>query len=259
MKHNNYLKFLTPAIALAALSLTTAQADTLAQWTFETNSVGGVNTSGLTLAPGANTSPGTVQADNGVNASGSFASALHASAATYSTPAGDLDPTIAALDAGSSAANTSPSFHSFSANGWSVGDYWSFSTSTLGYSSVTVAFDQTGSNTGPANFGLSYSINGGAFTQFTTYSLVFSSWNTTSALGNSESFAGGGVFDNANSITFRLIDLNATSINGGSVAAAGSDRVDNFTVVSIVPEPSTVALASMGGIACLVALRRKRQ
>jgi hypothetical protein len=244
------------------LAVQTVNAQTIAQWTFENTA----NTNGLTLAPGANTSPGTVQADNGLNYNVSTASGLHATAATYSTPAGDLDPTIAALapgtsgpgQPGSSAANASPSLHGFSANNWSVNDYWSFTTSTLGYTGVTVAFDQAGSSTGPANFGLSYSINGGAFTSFSTYSVVLTAWNTTTAQPSSLVFAGGGVFDNANSIAFRLVDLTTTSINGGTVGTGGSDRVDNFTVVSVVPEPSTLALAAVSGMTCLAALRRRR-
>ena len=80
------------------LAFQTINAQTIAQWTFENTA----NTSGLTLAPGANTSPGTVQADNGLNYNVSTASGLHATAATYSTPAGDLDPIIAALAPGAS-------------------------------------------------------------------------------------------------------------------------------------------------------------
>ena len=242
------------------LAVQTVNAQTIAQWTFETT-----GTNGLNLGPGAGNSPGNYTADNGLNYSGSTASGLHATAATYSGPAVDLDPVIAALDSdatgpgnpGSGAANVSPSAHSFSANNWSVGDYWSFTTSTLGYTGVSISWDQTGSNTGPRDYGLSHSINGGALTQVMTYSLLFSSWNATSALGNSLTFAGGGLFDNANSITFELIDLDTTAINSvNPVATAGTDRVDNFTVATPVPEPSTIALA-MTGLAGLLALRRR--
>ena len=244
------------------LAVQSANAQTIAQWTFENTA----NTNGLNFGPGAGISPGTIQADNGLNNSVSLASGLHATVATYSTPAGDLDPVIAAFapgasgpgSPGSSAANASPSLHSFSANGWSVGDYWSFTTSTLGYSGVTVAFDQAGSGTGPANFGLNYSINGGSFTPFANYSIVLSAWNTTTAQPSSLTFAGGGAFDNANTITFELVDLNTTSINGSTVASGGTDRVDNFTVVAIVPEPSTIALFGAGSLAGLLALRRRR-
>ena len=243
------------------LAFQTVNAQTIAQWTFENTA----NTNGLNFAPGANNSPGTIQADNGLNYSGSVASGLHVNAATYSTPAGDLDPAIAALAPGlsgpglpgSSLANASPSVHSFSANTWSVGDYWSFTTSTLGYTGVEIAFDQAGSNTGPRDFGLRYSINGGAFTSFATYSVVLTAWNTTTVQPSSLLFAGGGAFDNASSITFRLVDLDTTSVNGGTVAAGGTDRVDNFTVVA-VPEPSTIALIGAGGLAGLLGLRRRR-
>ena len=245
------------------LSLFVAQissAQTIAQWTIEN----AANTNGLNFAPGAGNSPGTILADNGLLSASSVASGLHTNAATYSAPAGDLDPTIAGLFAGASgpglpgsgAANASPSFRSFSANNWSVGDYWSFSTSTLGATGVSVAFDQAGSGTGPANFGLSYSINGGGFNAFASYSILQSTWNTTTAAPSSLLFAGGGVFDNANSIVFRLTDLTTTAINAGTVGTGGTDRVDNFTVVSVVPEPTTLALV---GLASLGLIMRRRK
>ena len=244
------------------LAVQTINAQTIAQWTFETPGA----TNGLNLAPGANVSPGTILADNGLNYNVSTASGLHALAGVYSSPAGDLDPIIAGLasgttgpgNPGSGAANVSPSLHGFSANNWSAGDYWSFTTSTLGYTGVEVAFDQAGSSTGPANFGLSYSINGGAFTSFANYSVVSSAWNTTTVQPSSLVFAGGGAFDNANSIAFRLVDLNTTAINGGTVGVGGTDRVDNFTVVSIVPEPTALALAGLGGLS-LMLFRRQRK
>ena len=248
-------KIIILTTALAAVSLTSVKADTLAQWTFENTA----NTGALTLTPGAGISPGTVQADSGLNFSASLASGLHATAATYSTPAGDLDSIIAGLDPGASAANVSPSLHSLSANNWSVNDYWSFTTSTLGYTGVQIAFDQAGSSTGPADFGLSYSINGGAFTQFATYNVPASNWNTTTDGAGSMLFDGGGVFDNANSITFELIDLDTSSVGGGTVGTSGTDRVDNFTVVGVaVPEPSTFALGALGSLMGLIAWRRKK-
>jgi len=54
------------------------------------------------------------------------------------------------------------------------------------------------------------------------------------------------------------------NLRQGTAAAAPSETIDNlivgsaFSNVSVIPEPSTVALAAMGGVACLVAFRRSR-
>jgi hypothetical protein len=54
------------------------------------------------------------------------------------------------------------------------------------------------------------------------------------------------------------------NLRQGTATAAPSETIDNlivgsaFSDVSAVPEPSTVALAAMGGAACLVAFRRRR-
>ena len=224
------------AFTLVAASV---KAQTIAQWTFEsqvtTNIVEGAGVSSPLLTPETGTG-----AANGV----------HATAATYSFPAGDVDPTLAP--------SITTSSHSFSANGWSVGDYFQFSTSTLGSSGVQVGWDQTGSNTGPRDFQLSYSLDGGStFTvPGSTYSLAFFSWIATATLGNNESQTFGGAIDNQASVIFRISDMSTTSINGGAIGVAGTDRVDNFTVFA-VPEPSTVALVGAGLIGML-AMRRRR-
>jgi len=253
------------AITVAA-SVRAAQVDqTIAQWTFETTA----NTNGITLVPGNGISSGNVLADNGLNSSTSYASGLHASNTTYSTPAGDIDTNIAALAPppspnfgpglpSSAQASNSPSSHSFSSTFWSVGDYWQFTTSTLGFTGVQVAWDQTSSNTGPGNFQFEYSLNGTSFTPIgSAYTLAFASWNTTSALSNSlgETFAG--AVDNQTNVYFRIVDNSTTALNSANpVASGGTSRVDNFTVVG-VPEPSTVALV-VSGLAGLLALRRRR-
>jgi hypothetical protein len=251
------------AITVAAGSVR-AQNQTIAQWTFETAG----DTNGLSLTPGAGVSPGNVLADNGVNSAVSTATGLHASNTTYSIPAGDIDTNIAALAPppspnfgpglpSSAAASNSPSSHSFSSTFWSVGDYWQFKTSTLGFTGVQVAWDQTGSNTGPGNFQFEYSLNGTSFTTIgSAYTLPFNSWNATSDLGDSLSQTFAGAVDNQSTVYFRIVDNSTTSVALGTVASGGTGRVDNFTVVG-VPEPSTVALV-VSGLAGLLALRRRR-
>jgi PEP-CTERM motif-containing protein len=245
-----------------------AQTATLAQWTFETAGA----TNGMTLAPGAGGNPGSIVADNGLNSTGSTASGLHVGASTYSIPAGDVDPVIGSLVPpaspaygpglpSSAQASNSPSAHAFSANTWAVGDYWQFTTSTLGYTGVNVYWDQSGSATGPQFFSLEYSnsLTGGAFVTLQgpmSVGTAATTWNSTTVGALSTNALGGGVFDNSSTVIFRLVDTSTTSINGGTVASGGTDRVDNFTVVG-VPEPSTVTLVG-AGLLGLLALRRRR-
>ena len=229
-------------VAIAAVAIN-ARATTVAQWTFESFSTNNVNTSGP-LSPewGAGT-----------------ATAHHAGAATYSEPAGDVDNTIAASDAGAIHAGDNPSVRSWSANVWAVGDYWQFQVSTLGLTGVKVEWDQTGSNTGPRDFQLQYSVDGGTtFTPGGSYALAFASWNTSSALANSEIQTFAGAVDNQASVIFRLVDNSTTAINSANaVASAGTDRVDNFTVIA-VPEPSTILMVGAGLSMGLMVMRRRR-
>ncbi len=205
----------------------------IAGWTFETSSNSITGTS-LSLGP--------LAADVG---SGS-ASGTHASAATWSHPAG----------------NGSPS--SLSVNTWAIGDYFQFNLSTIGFSGIQLSFDQTGSGTGPGVFGLFYSVNGSSYAQFggnynvlpnaapnptwnaTTYNSIYTSTFNLSSIT---------ALNNASAVSFRLVDMSTTSAAGGTVAAGGTGRVDNFVVS--VPEPSTLVLAGLGGAASLLAFRRK--
>src|SRR5215471_5741692 len=120
--------------AIAAASISSASADTLAQWTFETPTSTN-NIIGLGLTP-SSTQTG-VGADIGTGIANSF----HATAATaWSIPAGN------------------GSGHSWSGNNWSVNDYFQFAVPTLGYTGVSVSWDQNGSSTGPRDFQLQYSL-----------------------------------------------------------------------------------------------------
>ncbi|MGD0251070.1 MAG: PEP-CTERM sorting domain-containing protein [Verrucomicrobiota bacterium] len=224
--------FVVLTAAVAAVSLVTAKADILGDWSFETS---------------LPTTAGPFSPEIG---SGS-ASGSHVSAATYSNPAGN----------GSS--------HSFSANTWAVGDFWEFDVSTISYTGIQISFDQASSNTGPGTFGLFYSVNGGSYTQIgANYTVLANAspnpvWNATTSSSiytfTPDLSSTGTALNNATSVSFRLFDESAVSANGGTVGTGGTDRVDNFVVsASPVPEPSSLALGLIGGFAWLVALRRKR-
>ncbi len=233
-------KFLVLA-ALISTSAAPAFADTLATWTFESSGLTGA----ITYAPGANTATTNFFAEGGAQAGTATASALHATAATYSSPAGN------------------GTTKSLSANNWSVGDYWQLQLSTVGFSGLSLSYDQTGSATGPRDFALSYSLNGTSFTAIgSTYSVLVSTWNaTTPATGFTQSYDLGAFSDinNASTVYFRITDMSTTAINNGTVATGGTDRIDNFSVFTTpVPEPSSLALGILGGLAGLVVWKRRK-
>jgi len=213
----------------------------LTQYTFEAVTVSA--TAGTDPAVTAGGTGSSISSDAGT-VSGS-ATGHHTSASTvFSTPAGN----------GSTKA--------FSSNNWSVGDYYQFTTNTSGVTGVGIIFDQTGSGTGPRDFKVQYSTDGSTFLDLTGASYTL----TLVTFGASESsnqpprfqFSGGGVLDNVPSLMLRLVDTSTVNINAGAVAAAGTDRVDNFTIgtnLSPVPEPSSLGLLGVGG---LLAFRRRR-
>jgi hypothetical protein len=211
------------AVAVAALCVSpSSRAATIAQWTVEglttpadlSNSVAGPPVL-------ATTGTGTL-------------SGLHADAASdWTTPAGPA------------------SDNSYSVNTWTAGDYYQFSTSTLGYENIKVSFDSTGSNTGPRDFKIAYSTDG------VTYTLLNAAWSSAVSFVNPATahfdfdFSSIPGLDMAPIASFRLIQAGTVSISGATVAAGGTNRVDNVTISGdlVVPEPCTLALAGLSIIA----------
>jgi len=227
-----------PIILLSALVLSTllsARADILSQWTFEINTPADLPDS---------TSISGIAADFG----NGTASGVHASALSdWTTPAGN------------------GSANSLNGNTWAIGDFYQFQFSTTGFTGIGISFDQTSSGTGPRDFSLSYSVNGSPFVALSggSYSVLANAapnpvWTsgTSSPLYSFSfdlSFTG---VDNATTVDIRLANDSTVSANGGTVAAGGTSRVDNFTVYSPVPEPSTAALLGLGLLACSFIRRR---
>ncbi|MDR3456594.1 MAG: PEP-CTERM sorting domain-containing protein [Verrucomicrobiae bacterium] len=244
MKNTYFLLLTACAIAFANQ---TVKADVIADWTFQSS----LSTNNIV---GAGKTPGSTQSGIVADIGSGTASAFHATAGTaWSIPSGN----------GSS--------NSWSANNWSQNDYYQFQVSTLGYNSITISYDQVGSSTGPKTYTLQYSTDGSSYIAFgSSYSVLSSpGWNPNTASGSAgESFtfdlSSLSALDNLATAYFRVVDLSATTggaIGGGNVGTSGTDRIDNFAVVGsviAVPEPSTLVLASLGGLGCLFALRRKR-
>lgn len=238
-------KFLCSSISLLGLSILSANADTLADWTFESSGLGSSTPSYL---PGANTSTTNFYAELGLQAGTAAATGLHVGNATYTSPSGD----------GSTKA--------LSSTLWAVNDYYQFQVNTLNYNNLAVSFEQISSGTGPASFSLQYSLDGLGFSPFSSYTVTNApGWSPTAGPFSSSSFA----FDlssvlllnNAAAVYFRLVDVNNTTDAAGTagVGVGGTDRIDDFIVTgaSTVPEPTTFALLGFGLLGLRV-LRRKR-
>lgn len=220
-------------IGAAGLASAASAQDTLANWTFEVS---------------IPSTAGPHMAEAGVNAAISAATGLHASGATaYSNPVGN------------------GSNESFSSNNWQVGDYYQFTTSTVGYEALTITWDQTSSSTGPRDWSLAWSTDGSSFTPFLDYQVLQNglapnaNW---SSVTNQPAYTLGpqslpGALENQATIYIRMVQRTNLSMGGvNPVATTGANRVDNVIIQGeLVPAPGAAALIGLGG---LLAARRRR-
>ena len=188
----------------------------LAQWTFENL------TSGL---PVTNSAFGTAYAEAGLQSGSAALTGLHASSATaYSTPSGN------------------GSARSISANNWATNDYYQIRFSSAGHQNLKLTFDHTGSSTGPAEFLVSYSTNGGTFTTFSNYDIAKTNATSAATWNNINSNSVSSVtmnltpvegLNNQSDVYLRFVMRSTLALNGGTVGTAGTSRLDNVVVEAV--------------------------
>jgi MYXO-CTERM domain-containing protein len=215
------------AAGLASIVASAASADVIAGWSMPT-AVAASPTTGATYSYGA--------ANLGALVSGSMLSGTHSSASTaWTSPAGN------------------GSTYALSSNAWNVGDYYQISLATTGYSSVSVAWEQTRSFTGPAGFEAVLSVDGGStFSSLGAYTVNQVSWNATTPVTTSSFGSVASAADNQASVIIRF-----KVVTAGTSTTTGTNRIDNISVTgTVVPVPSPGAVALVG-LAGLVARRRR--
>ncbi len=214
---------ITAAATLAVAGVSAA--DVVAGWSF-TNAIPG-GTTGSEYVYGV--------ADQGANATGSSMRGFHLMAATaWSSPAGN------------------GSQYSFSSNNWQQGDYFEARLSTLGFSGVSISFDQTRSSTGPSAFILFMSVDGGSnWSTLLSYTVLQNglapnaSWSGTGTRQAAYTIsAAAAAADNKADVIFRM----TCDVTPGSTG--GTNRIDNvFIEGTVIPAPGALALLGLAGLA----------
>ncbi|WP_026475363.1 DUF5689 domain-containing protein [Alkaliflexus imshenetskii] len=115
-----------------------------------------------------------------------------------------------------------------STNGWEQEiAYWIIEISTEGYNNINVNSIQNGSNTGPKDFSFEYSING---TEWTKVADIIVANNFTSGILNVTLPE---TCNNQSKLFLRWKKSSNTSINNGTVASTGTNRIDRITITSL--------------------------
>mgnify|MGYP005750183039 CR=1 FL=1 len=120
---------------------------------------------------------------------------------------------------------------SINSNGWngSGESYWLVQLNTEGYQNVTLSSRQFGSNTGPRDFVLQYSLDNMSWVSVEGGEVtVANNWNSgvlNNVLLPEEA-------NNQETVYVRWLNTSNTSINGGTVSSGGTSRIDEIVITA---------------------------
>ncbi|MCL6261050.1 chitobiase/beta-hexosaminidase C-terminal domain-containing protein [Aquiflexum sp. TKW24L] len=121
------------------------------------------------------------------------------------------------------------------ANGWQeavgIDKYWQVKVNTIGFESLSISSKQQGSNTGPKDFRIDYSLDGEVWAALPGGSISVSSLNFNS--GTVTSLPIPAAASNQETVFLRWIKSTNVSINGGTVASTGTNRIDDIFIEGI--------------------------
>lgn len=183
---------------------------------------------------------------------------------------GTLDTTAGLNELSRTGLNNPGGANAFNGNNWNAtdtfstdNDYFSFSLSPGPLQALrleSLQYLHNGSGTAPNNGRWGFSVNGGAFTLQTAFTLPFALPGAVSTWDFDDV-----EIDQDDTVEFRFWAYGATSINGGAAnGTGGSVRVGNIAGNdlilngSVVPEPGSLAFMGLGALGFWAFSRRRR-
>jgi regulation of enolase protein 1 (concanavalin A-like superfamily) len=106
--------------------------------------------------------------------------------------------------------------------------YWQVVIDATGYGNLSVSSKQQSSNTGPRNFAVEYSLDGSAWSAVPG-STIATANNFVSGVLNPTAIPNAA--DNQAAVYLRWLQTDNVAVNGGTVAAAGTNRIDDIVIM----------------------------
>ncbi|MEB1805896.1 MAG: thermonuclease family protein [Bacillaceae bacterium] len=117
----------------------------------------------------------------------------------------------------------------YNTNSWNDGageKFYKINFETIGFKNIKLSSKQNGSNTGPRDFKLQYSLDGSDWKDLGKEIVVANNWNA----GVVDNLTLPTEVENKENVYIRWLMTSNTSINGGTVASGGTNRIDDIVI-----------------------------